>query len=156
MAIQGRHLDSVQIALASLVEVGKLEFFEHTSKKIASEEGKAAAIALYRRCPDEAETILLQAKPPLLYRAIKMNIRLFRWNRALDIALKYKKHVDTVIGYRARYLERFGKTETNSKFLQYSKEVEVNWETIKAKIANEKDDERARSGMGGRTTGDAK
>jgi len=147
MAIQGRHLESVQIALAALVEVGKLEYMEHVSEKVYSEEGKAAAIALYRRCPDEAEAILLQAKPPLLYRAIKMNIRLFRWNRAMEIALKNKKHVDTVLGYRARYLERFGKVETNAKFLQYSKEFPVDWETIKAKISNEKEDERARSGL---------
>ena len=53
-----------------------------------------------RRCPAEAEEILLQAKPRLLYRAIKMNIRLFRWTRALNLAEQYKSHVDTVLGYR--------------------------------------------------------
>lgn len=30
--------------------------------------------------------------------------------------------------------------------MQYSKEVEVNWETIKTKIQLEKEDERARAG----------
>ena len=83
------------------------------------------------------------------YRAVKMNIRLFRWSRALDLALKHKKHVDTVLGYRARYLESFGKAETHAKFLQCAREgIEVDWEAIKAKIKQEKEDERARSGGG--------
>lgn len=41
----------------------------------------------------------------LYYRAIKMNIKLYRWNRALDIAIGQKTHVDTVIAYRKRFLE---------------------------------------------------
>jgi intraflagellar transport protein 80 len=145
MALHGRHLDTAEIALAALCEVDKVEFVVHM-KSIPSEEGRSAALALYRRCPDEAEAILLQAKPPLVYRAIKMNVRLFRWGRALEVAVKHKKHVDTVLGYRARYLDRFQKQETNAKFQQYAREVEVNWETIKAKIQLEKEDERARSG----------
>jgi intraflagellar transport protein 80 len=80
-------------------------------------------MALFRRQPDEAERILLQAAPPLIYRAIKLNIVIYRWNRALDIALKFKVHVDTVLGYRQRYLEDFGKTESNPRFLQYSSQV---------------------------------
>lgn len=101
MALAGRHLDTAEAALAALTEVDKVEFVARM-RKIPSEEGRSAELALYRRCPDEAEAILLQAKPPLLYRAIKMNVRLFRFGRALDIALKHKKHVDTVLGYRAR------------------------------------------------------
>lgn len=46
-----------------------------------------------------------------------------------------------------RYLDRFRKTETHGKFLQYSREVEVNWEAIKTKIQLEKDDEKARGGV---------
>ena len=46
-------------------QVDKLEFVSHI-KAIPSEEGRSAELALYRRCPDEAEAILLQAKPPLL------------------------------------------------------------------------------------------
>jgi intraflagellar transport protein 80 len=77
-----------------------------------------------------------------------MNVRLFRWSRALELALKHKKHVDTVLGYRERYLERFGKIETHKMYLQYGKEVEINWETIKTKINLEKEDERSRGGGG--------
>ena len=92
-------------------------------KAIPSEEGKQAELALFRRHPDEAERILLQASPPLAYRAIKLNINLFRWARALDLALKHKVHIDTVLAYRQKYLQSFQREEVNQKFLQYFKQV---------------------------------
>mmetsp|Transcript_24926 Transcript_24926/g.44327 ORF Transcript_24926/g.44327 Transcript_24926/m.44327 type:complete len:775 (+) Transcript_24926:94-2418(+) len=145
MAIQNRKLETAEIALAALTEVDKLEFILHI-KNIPSEEGRNAELALYRRCPDEAESILLQARPPLTYRAIKMNIRLFRWGRALELAVKSRSHVDTVLGYRQKYLDQFGKKETDKRFLQYAESVEIDWEAIQAKKQQEKDDERARAG----------
>ena len=148
-ALHARQLDAVEVALAALTEVDKLEFIQRI-KTLPSEEARSAELALYRCCPDEAEAILLQASPPLLYRAVKLNCRLFRWGRALELALKHKKHVDTVLGYRAKYLAQHGKAETSAKFKQYASEVEVNWEAIKTKIKLEKDDEAARAGGGGR------
>lgn len=44
----------------------------------------------------------------LVYRAIKMNIKLFRWDRALDLAQQYKQHVDTVLWYRLKCVLRCG------------------------------------------------
>ena len=46
-----------------------MEFIQRI-KDIPSEEGRQAEMALYRRAPDEAERVLLQATPPLVYRAI--------------------------------------------------------------------------------------
>jgi intraflagellar transport protein 80 len=51
----------------------------------------------------EAEQILLSAK--LFYRAIKLNIKMYKWDRALEIAVNNKTHVDTVLLYRKRFLE---------------------------------------------------
>ncbi len=86
---------------------------------IPSVEGRNAELALFRRRPQEAESILLQAN--LAYRAIKMHIRLFNWERcglagsgggvrsrlrtcsALDIAIQHKTHIDTVLAYRQKY-----------------------------------------------------
>lgn len=92
-------------------------------KSIPSEEGKQAELALYKRQPNEAERILLQASPPLVYRAIMMNINSYRWSRALDIAVKYRSHVDTTLAYRMKFLEEFGKKETDNKFLQLASQV---------------------------------
>lgn len=101
-----------------------MEFIQ-AIKAIPSEEGRQAELALFRRHPDEAERILLQASPPLVYRAIKLNIGLFRWARALDLALKHKAHVETVLAYRQKNLQSFEREETNPKFLQYFKQVQV-------------------------------
>jgi intraflagellar transport protein 80 len=56
----------------------KLQYVLHI-KTIPTEEGRAAELALFRRRPDECKSVLLQAN--LTYRAIKMNIRLFAWER---------------------------------------------------------------------------
>lgn len=101
-----------------------MEYIQYI-KAIPSEEGRQAELALYRRQPDEAERILLQASPPLAYRAIKLNLNLFRWQRALDLAVKHKVHIDTVLAYRQKYLQSFEREETNQKFLQYFKQVRL-------------------------------
>ena len=54
-------------------QVDKLEFVQHISR-VPSEEGRNAELALYRKSPEEAEAILLQTSPPLVYRAIKLNV----------------------------------------------------------------------------------
>jgi intraflagellar transport protein 80 len=74
-----------------------------------------------------------------------MNIKLFRWERALDLAIKHKTHVDTVLAFRQRYLEDAKKTEDKERFKEYMNEVEIDWETIKAKITADKEKE-AQSG----------
>ena len=96
---------------------------------------------------DEAERILLQAQPPLVYRAIKMNLLLYRWSRALELALKYSTHVETVIAYRQRHLDEFGKSENNKNFLKHAPDVEVNWdEVVKAEKVEVDNESRRRSG----------
>jgi len=134
MAMTKKQLDAAEIALAEIDEVPKVQYIQYI-KAIPSEEGRQAEMALLRRQPDEAERILLQASPPLVYRycyyyyyyyyylchylysylyfyrAIKLNLNLYRWARALELAVKYKSHVDTVMGYRQKYL---GNTNTNN------------------------------------------
>lgn len=122
LSLSKKQLKIAELCYAELNEVAKVEYLQYI-QSIPSDEGKQAEMALFRRSPDEAERILLQASPPLTYRAIKLNIELFKWSRALDIALKYRTHVDTVCAYRSRYLKQFNKTETDPKFLQYGKEV---------------------------------
>ncbi len=43
--------------------------------------------------------------------------------RALELAVKHKTHVDTVLAHRQQFLENFEKKETNKRFLQYSSGV---------------------------------
>lgn len=132
--------DTAEIAFAAIDEVDKLQYILYI-KDIPSAEGVAAELALFRRRPEEAEQILLTAG--LHYRAIKLNIKLFNWERALDLAVRNQVHVDTVLGYRQRYLTSFNKEETSQSFLQHAN-VTVDWEAIKAKITQEKEAERRR------------
>merc|ERR1712072_1063962 len=134
MAINGQELGTAEVAFAAIDEVDKLQYILYI-KDIPSPEGRAAELALFRRRPEEAEQILLQAG--LYYRAIKVNIRLFNWERALELANRYSVHVDTVCAYRQKYLQAFGKQETSPQFLELSN-VEINWEAIKARINEEK------------------
>lgn len=127
-------------------------------KTIPTVEGRNAEVALFCHQPDEAESILLQAG--LVFRAIDMNRTLHRWERALDLALKHKTHIDTVgnhlpstvssllqvLALRQKYLDRTEKPETLAKFLQYSGSVEIDWEQISAKMAAEEEKERSRPG----------
>merc|ERR1712054_515067 len=131
---------TAEVAFAAIDEVDKLQYVLYI-KDIPSPEGRAAELALFRRRPDEAEQILLQAQ--LYYRAIKLNIRLFNWERALELARRYEVHVDTVCAYRQKYLQSFGKQETSKNFKEYS-DMEINWEMIKARINEEKEKEKER------------
>lgn len=101
----------------------------------------------------EAETVLLQAG--LIYQAIQSNINLYNWERALELAVKYKTHVDTVLAYRQKFLETFGKQETNKRYLQYAEGLQIDWEKIKAKIEMEitKERDRASSGQSSKNVG---
>jgi len=140
MAIQARTLDTVEIALAAIDEVDKVQFVAHINKH-KDEVLQTAELALFCKRRDEALNTLLQAKPPRIYRAIKMNIRLHRWNDALELALKHQTHVDTVLAYRQQHLQQMKHVETNELFQKWAASVEVDWDTVRKKIAMEKDDE---------------
>lgn len=113
MSIYCRELNTVEIALAAIDEADKVQFVNYI-KELPSEPSRNAALALYCKKVNEAEQILTQAR--LYYRAIKLNIKLYRWERALDIAISNKTHVDTVIAYRKRFLSQYAKEEDLEKF----------------------------------------
>ena len=141
MALADKELSTAEVAFAAIDEVAKLEFVL-AIKDIPTVEGRNAELALWRRRPDEAEAILIQAG--LTYRAINLNMRLFRWERALELAVNHKTHVDTVLAMRERYLKGMGREEKDSRFLQYKEGVVIDWEKIKAKVAKEAELEAAR------------
>jgi intraflagellar transport protein 80 len=133
-------------------------------KSLPTEESRAAELLLFQRRPKQAEAVLLQAQ--LIYRAIKLNVKLFNWERALELALKYKTHLDTVLAYRRRYLSAAGGTETLKRFQPYSSEVrgggggggggggadsrivarvqKAEWATVKERIKHDKEAEQQR------------
>lgn len=47
------------------------------------------------------------------------------YDRALELAVKHKTHVDTVLAHRQKYLENFDRKETSKRFLQYAQGVSI-------------------------------
>lgn len=58
-----------------------------------------------------------------LFDALILNVKMFRWERALDIALKNRKWLEIAIGYRQRYLQQMGKKETDARYLKHQSEA---------------------------------
>ena len=141
ISIKAQELPTAEIAFATIEQADKVQFLSEV-QELPSQVLKNAAMALFFKRNQEAEQIYVQNK--LFYRAIKMNVNLFRWDRALELAQTHKVHLDTVAAYRRKYLQRIGKEETEKKFLKLNAEVgDTNWETITDKISKEKEREKA-------------
>lgn len=143
MAMAAKELNTAEVAFAAIDEVDKTNFVRKV-KQIPTEEGRNAELAVYRRKPEEAEAMLLQAG--LVYRAIKLNIRLFNWERAMDLALQYKQHGDTVLFYRAQFLRAAQLQETIPRFMQMNESVVVDPVSVRKKVEEERIKESQRPG----------
>ncbi|XP_064639074.1 intraflagellar transport protein 80 homolog isoform X2 [Lineus longissimus] len=141
MAAYNKDLNTAEIAYAAINEADKVQYIMHI-KEIPSKDARNAEMALFCGQPQDAEGILLQSG--LVFRAIMMNIQLYNWDRALELAVKHKTHVDTVLAFRQKFCTDFDKKETNKRFVQYSEGVEIDWEKINAKIELEYQKERER------------
>ena len=101
-----------------------------------SEIVRSASMALLFHKVNEAEQIYTQNKH--YYRAIRMHIDGYRWERALKLARDFKCHLDIVVAFRKKYLERIGKEEDNRELKNAAQEVgDVDWTAIEAKIKEE-------------------
>lgn len=145
LAIANKDMSTAEVAYAAIGEIDKVQYI-NSINDLPSKESRLAHIQLFSGNFQDAEAIILQAG--LIYQAIQLNIDSYNWERALELAVKHKTHVDTVLAYRQKYLEDFGRKETNKRFLQYKEGVEVNWEKIKAKIEMELAKERERGSAG--------
>lgn len=93
----------------------------------------------------------LPSQAGLLYRAIKLNVHLQRWERALTLARGASSSgpVPAVLMYRARHLAAAGGTEILPSFLEASALAgSVDAAAAKAWIAQDKATEAARAGAG--------
>ncbi|XP_060929168.1 intraflagellar transport protein 80 homolog [Limanda limanda] len=142
MSMANRELTTAELAYAAIGELPRVQYIKFI-KTQPSKESSLAHMLLFSGLIQEAEATLLQAG--LVYQAIQVNINLFNWERALELAVKHKTHVDTVLAYREKFLQTFGTKETNKRFLQYAGGVEVNWEKIQAKIEMELSKEREKA-----------
>ena len=80
----------------------------------------------------------------LTYRAIMVNIRTFRWERALQLAQKHQVHVATVLLERSMYLTKASKVEQDKRFQQCNSEVLVDETIVQQEVQQALADEAAR------------
>ncbi|XP_067950090.1 intraflagellar transport protein 80 homolog isoform X2 [Watersipora subatra] len=139
MSAYAKDLATAEVAYAAIDEADKVEYI-NSIKELPGKETRSAAMALFCGNSQDAEGILLAAG--LYFRAIMMNIELYNWDRALELAVKHKTHVDTVLAYRQKYLKRFEREETSQRFLQYMEGVKIDWHTVQQKIEAEYQQER--------------
>ncbi len=131
MSVKEKDLNTAEVAYAAIEEADKIECIGDI-KSLPSKDARAAEMSLFCGHITEPEAAFLHAG--MIYRAIQLNMDLFRWERALDLAIKHKTHVDTVLWFRQVHLQRLNRSETNQKFKKFSHGVELNWENIQAKI----------------------
>ncbi|CAG0895960.1 unnamed protein product [Cyprideis torosa] len=113
MSLAARELNTAEIAYAAVEMADKVEYLQYI-KGLPSKDLRSAEMYLLARNTAEAERILLQNG--LIFRAIMMHLFSYRWDQALDLAVKHKTHVDTVLAARKRYCEKFDVEERNPKF----------------------------------------
>ena len=148
-ALTGLAIDNGQIEVAlqgltALEEPDKILFLR-SILDLPLRSQKDAELALYRKNIKSAENILLQND--LVFRALQLNMRLFRWRRALEVAIDYRTHIDTVMAFRGKYLENGNKAETIDLFIKYQDEVDINWSVIEEKCRQELENEFQSAGI---------
>jgi intraflagellar transport protein 80 len=116
-SVNKRQLEVAETAYAVLNDIPKVEFLQRLQSQ-SSEDVRQAELLLFKGLPDEAERLMLQANPSLAMQAIRLNVELFRWSRALELALKHRYLVEAVLAHRQQYLDEFGQNEHDPKFLQ--------------------------------------
>lgn len=147
MAVSGKELHTAEVAYAAIDQVDKLLYMCHI-KELPTVEAREAELLLFRRRQAEAVQVLIQGG--WVYRAVKLFIRVFQWEKAFELARSQQAHIDTVLFYRQKHLAMLNhrdQEETIQKLAQASQQIgPLNEVAIRAKIDAEKERERERGG----------
>nr|CAH7751636.1 unnamed protein product [Callosobruchus chinensis] len=142
LATQSRSnfIDIAEEAYANINHHEKVLYLQFI-KTLSSQAEQKAHLALLGGRVQDAESILLHNG--MIFQAIYTNVTLHNWTRALDLAVKHKTHIDTVLYLRKKYLEGLGKTENNNKFSNLNDTIQIDTEKIEQKMENELKNRRA-------------
>jgi len=101
MAVTAKQLNTAEIAYTNLQEADKVYYIQYI-RELPLKEVRAAEMSVLSGNYQDAESTLLQSG--LIFRAILLNIYLHNWERGLDLAVKHRTHVDTVLAYRLKLI----------------------------------------------------
>ena len=122
-----------EVAYSAIHAIDKVVYFSKLGKYTNLELQNANMLAFYQRA-QQSESAFLKINS--VFNAIESNLRTYNWDRALSLAIKYKTHIDTCIGFRAKFMGLLSAEENRKKFKQFS-DIEINWEKISIKFACE-------------------
>ncbi|CAI4226047.1 unnamed protein product [Auanema sp. JU1783] len=134
LAVQEKNLFAAEIAYGSLDQADKVTFLAEARNCPNKDIRNAMLIELSGKIADA--DILLE-KTGNIFQSIMLNVKMFRWDRAIDMAIAHRKYLEIVMGYRQRYLKEMKRNETDPKYLKYSSEVEIDFEHIRELISAE-------------------
>lgn len=120
MATDSKELNAAEEAYAAISRYDKVDYIQYI-KELPNKTERLAEMALLSGDLLTAEGILLQNG--LIEEAIRINIEVYNWNRALELAIRHKKQLDEVLSARKKYLQVINKKETNQSFLAYMANV---------------------------------
>ncbi|XP_063974091.1 intraflagellar transport protein 80 homolog [Diachasmimorpha longicaudata] len=114
MATEGKQLEAAEEAYAAIERYDKVDYIQWI-KKLPNKTEKLAEMSLLAGDLLGAEGILLQNG--LIGEAIRINIQMYNWNRALELAVRHKKLMEEVLEARNMYLKVLEKAETSPSYL---------------------------------------
>ncbi|XP_044766624.1 intraflagellar transport protein 80 homolog [Coccinella septempunctata] len=129
--------ETINIAEEAYANINHYEkvYYIKYMKNIPNTVQQKAALALLGGKHQDAESMLLHNG--MVFQAIWTNIQLYKWTRALELAIKHKTHLDTVLYLRKQYLDTLGKPENNNQFMSIQENVKYDEEKVKEKLGFE-------------------
>uniref|UniRef100_A0A183BU10 WD_REPEATS_REGION domain-containing protein n=1 Tax=Globodera pallida TaxID=36090 RepID=A0A183BU10_GLOPA len=115
-----RNYKIAEICYGQLEEVEKVLFLSELRSQNVPQL-RDAMVAQFSGQRREADTTLVNAGKA--FEALMLNLGTFRFDRAMELATKMGRHLDTVLGYRQRYLGLLGRKETDQRYLKHHSEV---------------------------------
>ncbi|XP_043253953.1 intraflagellar transport protein 80 homolog [Colletes gigas] len=131
MATDNKEMNAAEEAYAAISRFDKVDYIQYI-KGLPSKTERLAEMALLSGDLLTAEGILLQNG--LIEEAIRINLEMYNWNRALELAIRHKKQQEEVLRARKEYLQVINKEETNQSFLAYMATIAKAQEVIETPL----------------------
>ncbi|XP_070155194.1 intraflagellar transport protein 80 homolog [Polyergus mexicanus] len=133
IATDNKDLHAAEEAYAAIGRFDIVDYIKYI-KSLPNTTEKCAEMALLAGDLLAAEGILLQSG--LIKQAIHINLEVYNWNRALELAIRHKRQLEEVLNARAKYLHIINKNETNQNFLTHIENIST------PQLANKENNEK--------------
>ncbi|XP_018496191.2 intraflagellar transport protein 80 homolog [Galendromus occidentalis] len=124
VALLGRKLTIARDAFTALGQVDRADYLDKIREQGGQMEGLLVQLLVTGgRARQQVEGQMVQMGKIL--DAIMLNVHAHQWDRALSLAMKQNAHIDVVLAYRKKYLERFNKIEDEPLFIETNKKFKA-------------------------------